>query len=104
MGVEKPVKEKKAIVKKSSKQKDIDKELKHLYPPFLALPENEYCKIRSPQCAGKATVVHHSMGRGKHHVLDVSTFIACCPACNLWCETNHADAVKLRFKISPHTK
>lgn len=86
--------------KKSDNQKAIDKELKKLYPIFLA--KHPACEIKSPKCTKKATCIHHTKGRGKNEVLAVETWKASCTACNLWCETNHAEAEEKGVKKRRH--
>lgn len=98
----KEVKPKKAISKKSDKQKEIDKELKKLYPVFLA--EKKFiCEIQSPECTKTAVCVHHKKGRGINEVLDVETFMASCGACNGYVESHDAWAREKGFKLNIHS-
>lgn len=91
------------IPKKSDKQKEIDKELKKLYPVFLA--EKKFiCEIQSPECTKTATCVHHKKSRGINEVLDVETFMASCERCNLYVETHDAWAREKGFKLNIHSK
>ena len=93
---------KKEVNKVGDKQKDIKKALKEAYPVFLA--KHPKCEINSPNCTKKATCVHHKKGRGINEVLDQSIWAASCEPCNLWCETNHAEAEARGMKISRHQK
>lgn len=89
---------KKPLNKKSSKKKAVDKELKKLAPIFLAKHPN--CEIKSPVCTGAATIVHHRKGRGKVDVTNVKTFVASCPPCNGWVESNDKKARDQGHKVS----
>jgi hypothetical protein len=95
----KEVKPKKAIAKKSDKQKEIDKELKKLYPVFLALPENERCQLKLKGCLDKANVVHHVRSRIGQQVFEVKDWLASCAPCNNALE-NDPDAYKKGLKKS----
>jgi len=105
MGI-KAVKEgkvKNPIKPKSDKQKEIDKELKKLYPVFLA--EKKFiCEIQSPECTKTAVCIHHKKGRGINEVLDVETFMASCTACNGYVESHDTWAREKGFKINIHSK
>jgi len=81
-GQPKEVKPKKPIAKKSDKQKEIDKELKKLYPVFLALPENKHCQLKLKGCLGKANVVHHVRSRIGQQVFEVKDWLPSCSFCN----------------------
>ncbi|MDI3319966.1 hypothetical protein [Pinibacter soli] len=96
------VEKQKKVNKESEKQKDIKKALKSAYPAFLAKRPN--CEIQSPVCTKKATVVHHTQGRGKNEVLNQGTWMACCERCNGWVEDHHAEAEEKGFKKSRHKK
>ncbi len=76
--------------KKSPDQKDIDRELKKLYPPFLL--KHPLCEIHGPHCLGVATCAHHSEGRLPSIVLDMTKWIPSCAPCNLWAETHDKEA------------
>lgn len=88
--------------KESEHIKSVKAELKKMYPVFLA--QRTKCEINSPNCTKKATCVHHTQGRGKNEVLNVGTWKASCEPCNLWCETNHAEAAAKGFKKRRHSK
>lgn len=88
MGIEKPKKEPKPIAKKSDNQKSIDKELKKLYPIFLAEPENERCAVKQKGCLGKATVVHHVRGRIGEQVFETKDWMPSCIWCNMSLEND----------------
>jgi hypothetical protein len=88
--------------KRSATQKHIIAELKRLYPLFLATRKR--CEIQGPNCTGKATCAHHTEGRLPSVVLDTTKWKASCSACNLWCETHHADAAKKGMKKSKFKK
>lgn len=90
----------KEIKKESAKTKDAKKELKKLYPRFLA--KNKRCQIKSPVCTKKATCVHHTQGRGEAELLDQKTWKASCEACNGYVEQNHAWAEERGSKVSRH--
>lgn len=85
---------------RSEKMKGIISALRPLYDKFLA--DRPICEIRSEDCTGQATCVHHTEGRGVNQILDNSKWKACCSACNLWCETHHAEAEDKGMKVSRH--
>lgn len=90
------------ISNRSDKMTAIIDQLKKLYPVFLR--SHPACEIKSPVCTKKATVVHHSEGRGKNEVLDQRTWMASCTACNGWVEENDAEAREMGAKKSRHAK
>lgn len=89
----------KPIAKKSDKQKEIDRELKKLYPVFLALPENEHCQLKLKGCLGKANVVHHVRSRIGQQVFETKDWLSSCSFCNNALE-NDPDAYKKGLKKS----
>lgn len=59
------------------------------------------CAIRAKDCTGAAQGIHHLAGKDTIELLmDESNWVPACNACNLWCETHHAKAVKKGFKRS----
>lgn len=98
------VKVPKEIAKKSDNQKEIDKELKKLYPIYLSRPENKACKIKMEGCTKKATVVHHTRGRIGDQVFEQKDWLPSCPSCNIVLETRHAESVEKGFKKPRHQK
>lgn len=80
------------IPKKSSNQKEIDKELKKMYPVFLAKPDNRYCKVKMKGCTKVATVVHHVRGRIGDQVFEVKDWLPSCPHCNIYLESKDKEA------------
>lgn len=96
------VKKAKPVKKESDKMKDIKKGLKKIYPVFLA--KHPHCEIKATGCTKQATVVHHKAGRGKDNILNVKSYVACCPSCNLWCETNHKEAAERGLKLTKFKK
>lgn len=90
------IKPKKGMAKRGEKMKAVVEILKKLYP--LYLKKRPLCEIKSENCTQAATCVHHSEGRGPNEILDQSTWIPSCEPCNLWCETNDAEAREKGFK------
>lgn len=88
--------------KVSDKMKEIKKALKSLYPAFLK--SRPVCRIKSPVCTHKADVVHHDSGRGADKILDQSTWVECCAACNSYVEQHDNWAREKGFKKSRHQK
>lgn len=88
--------------KVSSKMTAVKQELKKLYTIFLA--KRTRCEIKSPECTGAATCVHHVRGRGKNEILDQGTWMASCERCNGYVEQHHLWAAKNGFKQSRHKK
>lgn len=98
------VKVPKEIAKKSGKQKEIDKELKKMYPLFLAKPENKYCKIKMTGCTKIATVIHHVRGRIGDQIFEVKDWLPSCASCNIVLESKDAEARAKGVKKSKFTK
>lgn len=92
------VKKAKPIKKESDARKEINKQLKKLAPQIIA--KHPMCQIKSEKCTGKSECVHHVRGRLKDNILNEKTLLSVCAACNLWCETNTAEAVAKGFKKS----
>jgi len=90
------------IPKKSEKQKDIDKQLKKAYGPYLN--DHPVCAIQSPVCTQEATCVNHTQGRGPKEILNQETWEPSCSPCNLWVEENHAEAEVQGHKFPRHQK
>ena len=91
----------KPIAKRSPKMKAVIAELKKLYPIFLKA--RPLCEIKSEVCTHKATVVHHTAGRGAN-VLNQTTWKASCAPCNGFVENKDAWARDNGHKVSRHTK
>lgn len=64
------------------------------------LIQHPQCQIKSKNCTGKSECVHHKRGRLKDNILNEKTLVASCFACNLWVETNTAEAIAKGFKKS----
>lgn len=97
--------DKKAYPKKigrSEKMKGIMQAIKPLYEVFLE--ERTICEIKSPDCTGQATAIHHTEGRGITKIMDQRTWMACCSACNDWVESNDGEAQEIGAKKSRHKK
>lgn len=97
-----PVKKQSEIPKESSKQKNIKSELKKLYPGFL-LSKQYKCEVQTSVCTKTADVIHHTQGRGDDVVLDQSTWMASCVACNGRIES-HPHEGSPGSKVSRHSK
>lgn len=96
------VKMPKEVKKESSSMKEVKKELKKLYPLFLAKHPN--CEVRlSPECTKKATCIHHVHGRLKDNILNQKTWRSACEKCNGWVEDNHMKAELAGMKKSKFT-
>lgn len=95
------VKMPKPVKKESSSMKEVKKELKKLYPLFLA--KHPLCNIKSPVCTRVATCINHTKGRGCN-VLNVEDFESSCTACNLFIEENHEWARIRNHKKPRHNK
>lgn len=100
--VAKESKPKKAIAKKSDNKIQVDKELKKMYPVFLA-EKLFICEIKSPECTGTATVIHHMRGRIGDQVFVIEDWMASCPRCNGFVEDNDAWAREKGFKLNQHS-
>lgn len=88
----------KPIKKRGDDMRVIMTELGKLVNIFLTKHKN--CEIQGPECTGKATCVHHSEGRLRSKILDVSKFVASCSWCNGWVERADGIARKKGFKKS----
>jgi len=92
----------KPIPKRSEKMKGIISALRPLYDRFLK--NRTECEIKSPECTGRATQVHHTKGRGVKVILDDTYWKASCSACNLYVERKDAEAREKGHKVSKHAK
>jgi len=61
---------------------------------FLVVHPN--CQAKLIGCTGKATDVHHKVGRGENH-LKISTWLAVCRTCHIWITENSKEAIELGF-------
>lgn len=95
------VKKAKPVKKESDSMKEIKRELKKLYPVFLA--KNPVCNIKSPVCTKVATCINHTRGR-EGNVLNVEDWESSCTACNGFIEQNHEWARKRGHKKERHSK
>lgn len=96
------IKPTKPIRFRGEKMKEAMKLLRPLIIIFLS--KHKFCEIQGPNCTKLATCVHHSEGRIGEKLLDVKTFVPSCTSCNLWCETNDAEAREKGFKKSKFKK
>lgn len=94
------VKIKKPPPKETNDMKAVKRDLKKLYPIYLA--KNPLCNIKSPVCTGKATCVNHTEGRGGN-TLEITTWEASCVPCNQYIEENHEWARQRGHKKQRHT-
>lgn len=96
-----PKKEPKPMPKRSEKMKQEMKSYKPMVKEYLSRPENEFCKIKSPVCTGKATCVNHRKRRGSN-LLNEKFFQPSCSPCNLYIEENTQWAIDNGHLISVH--
>lgn len=88
----------KPIAKFSNTRLQENKQYVVLRKKFLAAHPS--CQIHTPACTQRATVVHHSRGRGKKYYLAVYTWFASCESCNNYVEVHDAWARENGFKKS----
>jgi hypothetical protein len=100
-GEPKEVKPVKSIEKQSENIKEVNKQLKKIYPVYLKL--HPACNIKSPVCLKKATCVNHTRGRGAN-VLNQEDWEPSCIPCNGYIESHHAWAAERGHKKEQHTK
>ena len=80
-------------IKKVAKNRPkIDREYAALSKKIRA--ERPWCEIRSPVCTGKAQGLHHTKGQGIY-LLDETTLLSACNACNGWVEAHPEEARKI---------
>lgn len=79
------------------------KELKKLYPVFLAKPANKKCKLKMEGCTKIATTVHHVRGRIGEQVFVQKDWLPSCVNCNGKVEEKHAEAAAKGLKKSKFT-
>jgi hypothetical protein len=85
------------IAKKSAK---MQKELQIYLPAvkiFLALPENQFCKIKMDGCRIEATHVHHAAGRLGIKLHDQADWIPTCWPCHRAAERKDKESRRLGF-------
>lgn len=93
---------KRGFAGRSEKMKGIMQAIIPLYRAFLE--EHPDCEIRSPECTGPATAVHHTAGRSMAKIMDKKTWKGSCDHCNLYVEKNDQWARDNGFKVSRHQK
>lgn len=99
-----PEEKKKALPgKRSEKMKEEMKLYKPQVKAYLARPENEFCKINSPVCTGKAECVNHKKRRGGN-LRDERYFEPACGPCNNYIEANTQWALDNGHLIPVHQK
>lgn len=88
------------LPKKSTTRKSEDKIYHELRPAFLKA--HPVCEIKSPECTGVTTCVHHTRGRGIY-LLAQNTWMGSCRRCNNYVEDHDAWAREKGFKKSKFT-
>lgn len=92
-------KKKQPIAKKSEKRKTEEKEYKKIVKEMFA--ESNKCELNVPGiCMVKAQGLHHMRKRTGKNYLDRKYLKRACNPCNLFCETNPIEAMKLGLVIS----
>lgn len=82
----------------SEKRAKVNREYSSRSRPFW---KGKPCGIKSKDCTGQAQGIHHPAGKGTIELLmDENNWIPACNACNLWCESHHAEAIEKGFKKS----
>ena len=100
-----PPKEKKkqgGIAKVSDKRKEINKEYKKIKEDIIS--KDDRCKIKSPDCTGKAQGLNHSQKRSPSNLTALNNLVACCNPCNLYLETHSKWAMANGHTISRFKK
>lgn len=93
----KPKPRRKPIARFSKKRAKQERSYLVLRKEFLE--EGDLCELKTPDCTGLATCVHHVNGRTVHFLNKKSWMKSCVP-CNNWVERNHAEAQKSGLKKS----
>jgi ElaB/YqjD/DUF883 family membrane-anchored ribosome-binding protein len=87
----------KQIKKVSDKQKKLN--LAYLAQREIYLEQHPFCKVGLEGCMGKATTVHHKIGRNKF-LLDETTWLPCCMFCHHYIETHGKWAKEKGYSLS----
>lgn len=90
----------KPLAKRSEKMKSNMKQLRELYPEFLAQPGNDKCKLNMKGCTKTAVTIHHSKGRVGELLFDQKYWMPSCLWCNIEVENKDAEAREKGLKIS----
>lgn len=98
----KPVKERKAIPKRSPKRVEEQAEYVALVKKMLA--ENSACEIKAPGCTKKAQGLHHVQKRTPANYLLRSNLKRACNSCNLYIELHPIEAIEKGWSVSKHIK
>jgi len=90
------------IAKVSDKRKVLNKEYSKVSKPLW---KDKDCKVRSPECTGKAEGMHHLQGKeNKDKLLDIKKMVPACNRCNTYIESHHEWAVSQGLKLKRNTK
>ena len=97
-----PEKVKVAIAKVSEKRKVINKEYKIIKDDILS--KDDRCKIKSPECTGKAQGLNHTVKRSPSNLIERSNLVGSCNSCNNFLECNSKWALKNGHTVSKFKK
>lgn len=86
------------LPKKSAKRMKEDKV--YFAERDLFLLQRKKCELKTPDCTGRATCVHHSAGRIGDKYLNKTYWMASCQPCNSWVEVNDKEARARGLKLS----
>jgi hypothetical protein len=102
MGTESVPKKQTPIAKESAKRKVLNNEYSKVSKPLW---KGKDCKVKSPECSGKAEGMHHLEGKeNKEKLLNTKKMIPACNRCNTYIETHHTWAVSQGLKLKRNTK
>lgn len=90
---------KRSPLKKRSKKRN-KQEAEYFKLRLLFLDKHNFCQARLPQCALKATDIHHKKGRVNEDLIDDTEWMAVCRSCHHWIETHPVEATELGFRKS----
>lgn len=90
------------IAKMSAKRKEVNKEYNKIKKEMLT--KDDRCKIKSPECTGKAQGLDHRQKRSPSNLIKIDNLLAACNACNLYKEVNPIWATNNGFSISRFKK
>ena len=90
------------IAKMSAKRKEVNKEYNKIKKEKLA--KDDRCKIKSPDCTGKAQGLDHLQKRSPSNLIKIDNLIQACNGCQLYKELNPIWATNNGFSISRFKK
>ena len=97
---EKKSKQPKSKIKPVSEKRSKELTIYHsLKESWLSRPENRYCAVKTGDCLGQATEVHHKKGRENLLLLDQKYWLPICRNCHRFITDNSRWAINAGWSV-----